>query len=169
MKSWTQKIAFVFSLVLLVLSCKKEVINAHGITYTDAIGNNIGAVDASDWRFDDSWSSKEQALFNFADTVNTTGLLQADNNFAIAYPNPASNAINFHFSTNRSTLVKWVITDEKLNPLLKNYFIISSNYGFAVDLTSGGFSSGNYYRLYYALYSQGGVLYKRGHGDFKKN
>jgi hypothetical protein len=169
MKRLVQKILFTFSLVLFVLSCKKEVINAHGITYTDAIGNNIGAVDASDWRFDDSWNSKEQALFNFADTVNTNGLLQSDNNFAIAYPNPATTVINFHFSSNRSTLVKWVITDEKLNPLLKNYFIISSNYGFAADLTTGGFSSGEFYRIYYAFYSQGGVLYRRGHGDFKKN
>jgi hypothetical protein len=161
------KISLVFCL-LLTNSCKKELINAHGITETDSIGNNIGAVDASDWRFDDSWNSKEQALFNFADTVNTTGFLQADNNFGIAFPNPASNVINFHFSSNKLTLVKWVITDENLHPLQKNYFTVSGGYNFAVDLSTGGYTPGNYYRIYYALYAQGGIAYRRGHGDFKK-
>jgi len=168
-----KKLLFVTPLFVICIfytaSCKKETINAHGITATDAIGNNIGSVDASDWRFDDSWNSKEQSLFNFADTVNTTGLLQAENNFAIAYPNPATTVINFHFATNKYTMVKWVITDEKLNPLVKNYFKFGGNYDFAVDLTTAGFSPGNYYRIYYAFYSQGGVIYKRGHGDFKRN
>jgi hypothetical protein len=159
----------IFTCFLVIASCEKDEINAHGITFTDAIGNQNGAVDASDWRFDDNWSSKEQGLFNFADTVNTTGLLQAENNFAIGYPNPASNAINFHFATNKSTMVKWVITDEKLKSILKNYFIFAGNYDFAIDLTTAEFTPGNYYRIYYAFYSQGGVVYKRGHGDFKKN
>jgi hypothetical protein len=162
------KIILIFFFLAIIISCKKDLINAHGITVTDQIGNIMGATDPSDWRFDDSWNSKEQVLFNFADTVNTTNFQQADNNFAIAYPNPATTVINFHFASNKLTMAKWVITDEKLHPLLKNYFIFSSNYSFAVDLTMNGFASGNYYRLYYALYSQGGVLYKRGHGDFKK-
>ena len=162
------KILLPIFLFAIIVSCKKDKINARSITSTDALGNVTGSVDASDWRFDDSWNSKEQALFNFADTVNTTGLLQADNNFAIAYPNPATTLISFHFATNKSTLAKWVITDEELHVLMKGYFIFNSNYDFTIDLTNAGFSTGNYYRIYYGLYSQGGVLYRRGHGDFKR-
>src|SRR5262249_49849793 len=136
---------FVLALFLLpTMACKKELINAHRITSTDSSGNLTGDVDASDWRFDDSWNSKEQSLFNFGTNLNTTGLLQSDTNFAIAYPNPAMNAINFYFSTSQPTLVKWVITDEKLKPLLQNYFFVSGSYNFMIDLTGGQFATGSY-------------------------
>jgi hypothetical protein len=172
-----RSILFGFTFLLFAPNCKKDgknKINARSITSTDKLGNLIGTADPTDWRFDDQWSNEVLALLDFADTVNRAGLLQADTVSAIAYPNPAADVIGFTFATNRSTLIKMVIVDENLHPLV-NYYqkLIRSGQSFAFlnvqfDLTSNGFSSGNYYRIYYALYSESG-LYKRGHGDFKRN
>ncbi|HWJ90579.1 MAG TPA: hypothetical protein VNR87_05680 [Flavisolibacter sp.] len=162
------------SSLLLLTSCKKngtKKINAGNITVTDAMGQPVGPADPSDWRFDDGWSAAEQALFNFADTASTAGMKQAAATRAGAYPNPASERINFYFSTDQPTLLKMVITDERLNLFYKDTRRLnsSSGYNFTLDLASGAYKNGSFYRIYYALYAEGGAIYKRGHGDFKRS
>ena len=117
-------ILFAVTFLLFVVNCKKDgrnKINARAITQTDNLGNLIGTADPTDWRFDDQWSNEEFALFNFADTVNRAGLLQADTVSGIAYPNPATDVIRFTFATNKSTLIKIIIVDEDLHPLVNYY------------------------------------------------
>jgi hypothetical protein len=165
-------------IVLLVFSaCKKEQaykINASAITEVDENGDRTGSVDPTDWRFDDQWNDKELSLFNFGDSITTWGMQKATNFSAGAAPNPASAVMMLSFSSNQPTLLKWVITDEYLNVLftkavrLERYSNVDPNMGFGIDVRNSKFKEPGYYRVYYALYSQGGELYKKGHGDFKK-
>jgi hypothetical protein len=167
-----KSICILLSVMLLFTACKKngtKKIDAGNITVTDAFGVPIGPVDASDWRFDDKWSAEEQALFNFADTMSTIGMKQAVTARSVAYPNPATDRIAFSFSSDQPTLLKVVITDENLNTLYKSASPLGSTSGanFVLDLTST-FKKGTYYRIYYALYADGAMMYKKGHGDFKR-
>ncbi len=145
-------------------------INATHITTTDQMGAPTGSYDPSDWRFDDTWTVEELALFNFADTITTTGFEQADTLTAAAYPNPAVDVIRFSFSANKNTIVKMVVTNVYLKPLWTYYAkLIRGTFPRAyhtvqIDLTA--YKRHNYYRLYYAFYKDGKVLYAKGHGDY---
>lgn len=164
-------------LFVLICGCKKEKtykVDASKITEVDENGDRTGAVDPTDWRFDDQWNAKELALFNFGDTIPTRGMMKATNFSAIAAPNPASAVMMLNFSANEPTLLKWVITDESLDILftkvvrLERYSNVDPNMGFGIDVRNNKFKRPGFYRVYYAFYSQGGELYKKGHGDFKK-
>jgi len=169
----------IFTLIvfLALIGCNKDKpfkINASKITEVDENGEVTGAVDPSDWRFDDQWNEKELALFNFGDTINTSGMAKAIKCSASLAPNPASAVIMLSFQTSQPTLLKWVITDEDLNVLftkalrLESSTGIDPNRGFGLDVRNSKFTHPGFYRVYYALYSQGGQLYKKGHGDFQK-
>jgi hypothetical protein len=173
------KIPFIaFILLLLFSACKREQdfkIDASAITEFDENGDRTGSVDPTDWRFDDQWNNKELSLFNFGDSITTWGMQKATSFSAGAAPNPVSTVMMLSFSANHPTLLKWVITDENLNVLLtrvarlERYSNVDPNMGFGIDvMRNSKFEQGRYYRVYYALYSQGGELYKKGHGDFKK-
>jgi hypothetical protein len=160
-------------LLLLLTGCKKngtKKIDAGKITTTDLFGQSTGATDPSDWRFDDKWSAEEQALFNFADTASLVGTKQAATTRSAGYPNPASERIAFSFTADQPSLLKVVITDEQLNILYKSASPINatSSSNFMLDLTSGQYKKGSYYRIYYTLYAEGAMMYKRGHGDFQR-
>jgi hypothetical protein len=51
---------------------------------------------------------------------------------------------------------------------LENSYNINPNRGFGLDVRNRKFKAPGFYRIYYALYSQDGVMYKKRHGDFKK-
>jgi hypothetical protein len=93
---------------------------------------------------------------------------------ALAQPNPADSVMYLTFRSNRNTLLKWVMTDEYLNVIdrralrLENSYNIDPNVGFGMNVKSSKFKQPGFYRIYYAFYYQGGILYKKGHGDFKK-
>jgi hypothetical protein len=163
--------------IITISGCKKETdfkIDASGITYVDENGDPTGVADPTDWRFDDEWNDKEVALFNFGDTVSTLGMQPASSLSALVQPNPADSVFYLTFMANRNTLLKWVITDEYLNVVsrkvvrLENSYNLNPNIGFAMDVRSSKYKKSGYYRVYYAFYYQGGILYKKGHGDFKK-
>jgi len=163
----------VFTLLLLA-GCKKDKpykIDATKITTTDENGDTTGAFDPTDWRFDDRWNEKELALFNFGDTISTWGMMKATSFFASATPNPASAVMMLNFTANQPTLLKWVITDEDLNVLFTKAVRLEGlfpNRGFGLDVRNAKFKQPGFYRVYYAFYSYGGVLYSKGHGDFQK-
>jgi hypothetical protein len=161
-------------LLIFITACKKngtKKIDAGNITVTDAFGQPVGPTDPSDWRFDDKWSAEEMALFNFADTASMTGMKQAVSARSICYPNPASDQMAFHFDADQPTFLKMVITDEQLNILYKSAYGLFTPQGanFIMDLTSGPYKRGQYYRVYYALYAEGAPVYKKGHGDFRRS
>ena len=172
----------IFTLIIIVFfvlttGCKKDKpykIDASKITEVDENGDGTGAVDPTDWRFDDEWNEKELALFNFGDTVTTWGMAKAYTCSAQIAPNPASDNVMLSFRTSQPTLLKWVITDEYLNVLftkvyrLENAYGIDPNVGFGLSVRNSKFTHPGFYRVYYALYAQGGQLYKKGHGDFRK-
>jgi hypothetical protein len=159
------------------VECKKDKIykvDASKITSTDENGDLTGEVDSSDWRFDDTWNEKEFALFNFGDTVSKWGMGKATALSAIAAPNPASSVIMFTFRADQPTLLKIAVTDEYLNVIytkavrLEKYSNVDPNIGLGIDVRNSKFTHPGFYRIYYAFYSQDGILYKKGHGDFKK-
>jgi len=162
---------------LLFLECKKEKafkIDASKITAVDENGDPNGETDPTDWKFVDEWNAKELALFNFGDTVSTLGMQQATAFSALVAPNPTASDFSLTFRTNQPTLLKWIITDEYLNVLFARVYRmekninIDPNVGFGLNAQNSRFKGPGYYRVYYAFYSQGGILYKKGHGDFKK-
>jgi len=166
--------ALTLFLLFLVAGCKKDKpyrIDASKITGMNEDGDSTGAVDPTDWRFDDRWNEKELSLFTFGDTVTTWGMMKSIGLSAIATPNPASAVIVFNFAADQPTLLKWVITDEDLNVLFTKAVRLESlspNMGFGLDVRNPKFKQPGFYRIYYAFYSYGGVLYKKGHGDFQK-
>ena len=163
----------VIALVLLA-GCKKDKpykIDATKITATDENGDTTGVFDPTDWRFDDRWNEKELSLFNFGDTITTWGMMKATSFSAIAAPNPASAVIMFNFAADQPTLLKWVIVDQDLNVLFTKAVRLEGLYpnrGFGLDVRNTKFKQPGFYRVYYAFYSYGGVLYSKGHGDFQK-
>lgn len=169
--------ALLLCVSLFFLGCKKEKlykIDASKITAVDENGDPNGENDPTDWRFDDDWNAREIALFNFGDTVSKWGMEKAGYASVGAAPNPTSSVIVFTFMAQKRTFLKWVVTDEYLNVLfqnaqrLENSSNINPNKGFMIDVRNPKFKAPGFYRIYYALYSQDGIIYKKGHGDFKK-
>src|SRR5262245_42430398 len=121
---------FILIAFISFFSCKKnknddKKIDATALTSTDANGNILATVDPTDWRFDDQWSPEETALFNFDTNVNTADGQPADTVSTIAYPNPANNAVSAYFRVNKTTFIKYVFVNEKLEIIGKYSHMIT--------------------------------------------
>jgi hypothetical protein len=171
-----KNLALVFILFSLFVSCEKDQDGAFsGITKTDEQGSAVGSVDRTDWRFDDVWNRKEEALFNpnnFSSVKNsfhtqdsTIGVGFITESRATAYPNPAKEVLIFTIKSDADTIM-FVMVDGGYNMILAKKHI-GGNGSWSVDVSNRQiFKTNRLYRIYYKLeYADHNA--ERGHGDFK--
>jgi len=152
----------------ICVCCSKEngqkgIITIEGITECNNVGEIIGNIDTTDWRFTDTWSSTEQKLFRIHNSNNTvTEGTRPDSSVVIlGYPNPATTLMFFTFHLNPNMYYDARIVDNKLNIKLQ---FDSVKYSY-FDIKDSAYLKNELYRLYYKVYSENKVY--RGHGDFK--
>ncbi|MBN1145221.1 MAG: hypothetical protein JXA72_12400 [Bacteroidales bacterium] len=162
---------FIVFVLLLAFSCEKEKeANFSGITERDIEGVSVGAIDDTDWRFDDVWNAKEESLFNEINFITKkSSRAESDDSpadfllFCVAYPNPATSMFTFRLNSDADT-VRFVIVDENYEIILTQK-ALGGDGSWGISTSSpGNFKSGNIYRIYYKLDYQSGNI-ERGHGD----
>lgn len=167
---------------LLFSACKKEATPTldfgpnGGITERSATGQLTGAVDASDWTHDDTWTDREQALFGPLFNVFPQGGVggtavnwAAFGNHNISlYPNPLVNQAHFAYTLPNKGVRSVVVVD-------KNFTVVvprtdaqapAGQQRISFDFTRANLTVGETYRLYYVMHDSVSLLFK-GHGDFK--
>jgi hypothetical protein len=178
-----------YSFILAVLccsflACKKSdnkntphsAITIQGFYLTDYNGNFLGwnGPADSDWLFRPGLSAAELALFNFDTQLsldNTT--MTTVPSTVIAYPNPASVAQIYYFSSNDSNVIKLVIVDSNLNVLTKTAFKWGSGSqlgGKPVQINLNDktlFPDHSSRRAYFSYSAKDHPDYKAGYGDIR--
>ena len=155
--------------VFAFIGCEKDneskgLITISGITELDNSANNIGNVDPTDWKFTDTWSLNEEALFKKSnpDQNSVTEQIRPESsNVVIGYPNPARDMIFLAFQLDSGLYYDVRIVDRNLDIKLQ---MDSVNHKL-ITMQNSKFSNNELYRLYYKVYSNAKVY--RGHGDFK--
>jgi hypothetical protein len=169
-----KKITLTFGVFLIVLCCHKDSdFEFSGISEWDETGVLIGNYDKTDWRFDDIWNAREDALFrnvNFKSTESekiqenyTSDYVTASK--SMAFPNPAKFMLLLMIESNADT-IKYVIVNN-------NYNIIFANKSsgkctrWSIDVSDRKkYRANSIYRIYYKLeYINGDT--EKGHGDIK--
>jgi hypothetical protein len=122
----------------------------------------IGNIDATDWKFTDTWSLNEENLFKKNNSTNTvTESIQPNTSVVVVgYPNPAKDIMAIAFQLGPDMYYDVRIVDNKLN--VKFNLDSAKNMLYVRD---SAYVSNEFYRVYYKIYS--GKKVYRGHGDFK--
>lgn len=147
---------------LLCISCEEDSSTTdrttfEGITKVDINGQLISE-DKSDWTFQESWNSRETALF-----VEAKQPCVANNNsYIIAYPNPCKDAFAIRLENPLRYIVSYRIVDNNFNVLRHQDSVSANNLYFDIDdlkVTNG------MVRVYYKFSGQECEL--KGHGDIQ--
>lgn len=154
-------------------ACKKTAVTSppdfSKITVTDSSCIYSGAVDSTDWTYDDTWTTQELALLNFTDTISvtdsTTGYVQV----SAACPNPNHGVFIIGTDVQKQCKLKVAIVNTSMQLLAYNTYHLTggpimTGFNFA---GSGSFHANENYRMYYAFYNSQGTLFYMGHGDFR--
>jgi hypothetical protein len=159
------------SLTILYLSCSKseDLIDVSTIYVTDNNGVPVNKTNDNQWKLQ-NFASNEMALFTDLDTVDLskTEMPISVEQFP-AYPNPFS-----YFATIRATpkapysgsvIIKYVIVNSKLQPMVKKSQRSTTSFDFLVgnDIGSGK------YRIYFTLSSLGNPHFYKSWGNIQKN
>ena len=162
---------FLLLALLALASCKKDIDFGYqeGITYRDGSNLPAGPSDPTDWTSDATWNKPEQALF--ADLkLNLNGPQLAGIQSNSAYPNPVTTRFNWGLSgslTNYS--LRAALVDEQYK-VRQRLAVDNKSQSTLLELDLAGLSlpKNQTYRLYYVVYTSGGLVYK-GHGDLRYN
>lgn len=171
------KLIFIFLAIVFItfISCgdketAKPSIKIENFLITDYLGNAIGVYQRqdSDWTFLNKLNASELELFNFNTPYNLDNTAAADVGAGIiAFPNPCTTTQQYFFSAADSVLMKVVIVDERLTPLLRTSVKSKGGTKLTVKLDSTVFTLGNAYRVYYSFSAKGAENFKTGFGDIK--
>ncbi len=123
------------------------------------------------------WESKpfsieEMQLFASLDTTNLSGTIKPTEvtKPRVVYPNPFSNTFSFPFSFNKdfsgNVILRLVIVDQSLKPVLKNAVRLSVDSGYAAIALRPDLAPGNY-RLYYTLSAQSSPHFFKSWGNIQ--
>lgn len=160
--------------VVVLLACKEENENASidtkihfkGITKIDEEGYLTAPPDTTDWRFDDRWTAKEEALFP---THNQPLNLDCSAQI-ILYPNPFQDLFRINLQKMpQSSRLSIRLVDKDFNVLMKKdsivrsitlipYVIVGKD---TLGLATAGYDT---LRIYYKLIDALNNEFK-GHGD----
>jgi hypothetical protein len=169
-----KKNALIIWTLLLVLSCEKDSGSVFsGITELDEEGVLIGNIDLTDWRFDDVWNEREEALFsnaNFKSAKNIT--VQKDiisdsqaGSISRAFPNPAKSVLNFKIESSADS-IEFVILGNNYNVIYSGK-VVGGNLLWSLNVADRNkFSANTIYRIYYKL-DHLNDNDEKGHGDIK--
>jgi hypothetical protein len=168
---------FLLTSFLLNFGCKKSTENAvqnivntsidvSKYTSTDVAGASLGLIDNTDWTFDNTWNSAENALMQTPTAAQLLNTETATVTLYPSYPNPLMEVFAWGFKTTKTTLLQTVVTDSLLNIKMRNFTTtnIGSN-ALAFLLTANDYTNNKNYRFYYGFYSLAAGLYYKGHGD----
>lgn len=151
----------------IYFSCKdnnesKGLIDISGVTELNESADNIGNIDATDWKFTDSWSLNEENLFKKNNSTNTvTETIRPNTSVVvIGYPNPAKDILFLAFQLESSMYYDLRIVDNNMN--IKFQLDSAKN---SMKVRDSAYVNNELYRAYYKIYSDNKVY--RGHGDFK--
>ena len=164
-----------FAIILLFsvanFQCKKEnknEIDVSAITQTDALGNQTGNPDNTDWTKDNTWTNAEMNLFEAPTLSQLANTGTVTISVFPAYPNPVSSVFMLYFNTSGATLLEMVITDKSLTVKDRHFYMTHADVNFlATKLDETQYDNNTNYRIYYAFYSLAGGQYFKGHGDIK--
>jgi len=169
-----KKITLTIWVFLFLLCCDKDSDSEFsGISEWDNTGVLIGNFDKTDWRFDDIWNSREEALFknvNFKSTesVNIKENYTSDyvtSSKSMAFPNPVKYFLCLMIESSADT-VKYVIVNNNFS-ILFSYKGIGKIKQWNIDVSDRKkYRANSIYRIYYKLeYINGDT--EKGHGDIK--
>jgi len=131
-----------------------------GITQMDNFGTVQGIQDTTDWRCNDSFTDKENALFPES-SAEPCKLVSYK---TIFYPNPCRKKSTLYFVKDPSVRVAFRLVDKDFNVIMSKDSIYNSPLEF--DLSS--FKTDDTIRLYYKFITKDKCEYN-GHGDIFVN
>jgi hypothetical protein len=159
------------------IKCKKKAeddtpkIDVSKITTTDIAGNAIGAIDNTDWTFDNTWTDEEMKLMQVPTNAQLSGTEASDITFVPAFPNPLSSVFTFVVQAPKPACIQLVITDDRLQ--IKDRFFLKSNnangpyFLSMINMDAAKYTNNTNYRVYYGLFSLADGLFIKGHGDIR--
>ena len=155
-------IRYCLILIVFFIGCKPkpESLKFTGITHTDKLGTIEGKPDTSDWRSDDIFTQRENALFNGP----LTKACNPQKIRIVFYPNPCrtkSTLFAFKDSTVRLAIR---LVDKDLNVIMSNDSIMKAG----LELNLSSYKTDDTLRLYYKFISKDGCE-SNGHGDIYVN
>ncbi|HEY3369254.1 MAG TPA: hypothetical protein VGK10_00320 [Prolixibacteraceae bacterium] len=161
----------IFIVSLLACNKSKENLPADskiyfkGITKMDDMGYSLSSPDTTDWRFDDKWTAKEEALFTTT-TFNTPTIKYSTR--IILYPNPFQSIFRINLNNMPdSSYLAIRLVDKDFNIILKKDSIVLS-INLCPQVISGNdtmlISGYDTLRLYYKMIDHLNYEFK-GHGD----
>jgi hypothetical protein len=164
----------IFAAVLLVgmtFSCNSKdaeppkQITISGYTPTDANGNIMGAVDASDWTLNEAWSDKETNLFSGISSGDLTGTSSGAVTVSPAFPNPCTLSFGMQIQTASVCKLRFTVVDDRLRVYESGTIpLTAGSHSFGVTLDVDNIPEG-LYRIYYSFDAQGAPMFVKGHGD----
>jgi hypothetical protein len=134
----------------------KPYIDFTKITATDFQGAPMNSVDENDWTIRNDFQIPERLIFN-----ENSEFLYKDLAL-IEYPNPFNDIIQLRIDINQDENIDLFLVNENFEIEQKVTQLQSGNYAFLLDNPD---YIGNYYRLYYKIYSDNEKYY--GSGDLK--
>ncbi|RAJ98146.1 hypothetical protein LX87_03054 [Larkinella arboricola] len=170
-------------LIFFLISCSKNetqpTIDVTNLWETAPLGQPMNIPTDKQWE-SKTFSAAEMNLFASLDTVNLSGTvmplkvtgpgIKDPSTPSMVYPNPFSKFFNITFAFDSSfagnVIIKLVIVDQSLHPVLKQAVRLSTNSGrtqfrFWPDLPAGNF------RLYYTLSAQSNPHFHKSWGNIK--
>ena len=157
----------ILSLAVVLFTTCKKVKKIDTIVEVDQFGNIISSDYNGDWSNDSKWNKKELDLFQIGDNIDLTGTKTGDVSFYPIYPNPVIDAFTIWITVDNPVYCKIIMVDKKYQVIHQFDYQISSEISFQINTGDiPNFTSGEYYRLYYAFYANENHLFYKGHGDF---
>jgi len=134
----------------------KPYIDFTRITSTDIQGVPMNSGDPNDWIIRNDFQLIERLLFN-----ENSEFMYKDLEL-IEYPNPFNDIIQLRIDINQDEQIDLFLINENFEIEQKFIQLQSGNYSLLLDNPE---YNGNYFRLYYKIYSDNGIYY--GSGDLK--
>jgi len=166
------------SIVLLLLSCKKEAEYFFtGITERDMEGVISGNIDKSDWKMDDIWNAREEQLFDtipvkyangkaIAENTIRSGMNIIEESSCFAYPIPAKSILMLRAQSEGITF-RFVVVDNSFHIFHSKNLKIYGTINLALNVSDRKvYKVNGIYRIYYKIEHDNGNV-EKGHGDFK--
>ena len=160
------------ALILLLLGCKDDddKIKFEGIIARSPDNltlGTIGSKDLNDWQGDETLSSSIITLMNNIPEQDVSGTTVSEVSFTGGFPNPVSSEFYFQFDlTNGSSLIRYVLVNEKMKVLSSGSFVGTGLKRFSIPVSDESkYPHDTVVRLYYAISKSDGEIFYAGHGD----
>lgn len=162
------KILYSLSLAITLFACSDDEPSSRfsGITETDVQGEQIGAIDQTDWQHNDIWSNEEMSLFAGYENLNNEGITEGTSSAVwYAFPNPTNGQVIIHMDNLEDLeFAEWKLVKNNFSKVTGNSFSKAPG---ALQLDLGSLVNPGIYRMYYLYKMTNNEYIFKGHGDIQ--